>query len=107
MLPRGSKRGCTKRLGFAARAWRNRRSPSPLPRQPTELDDGLLTASEVAEPKLNADWVVLSACNTAAADKPGAEALSGLTRAFFHAGGGRFWRLTGRSIRRPPPGSPP
>jgi CHAT domain-containing protein len=36
--------------------------------------------------KLNADWVVLSACNTAAGDKPGAEALSGLARAFFYAG---------------------
>jgi len=57
-----------------------------LPRQPTELDDGLLTASEVAQLKLNADWVVLSACNTAAGDKPGAEALSGLARAFVHAG---------------------
>jgi CHAT domain-containing protein len=38
--------------------------------------------SEVAQLKLNADWVVLSACNTAAGDKPGAEALSGLARAF-------------------------
>jgi CHAT domain-containing protein len=57
-----------------------------LPNKPTELDDGLLTASEVAQLKLNADWVVLSACNTAAGDKPGAEALSGLARAFFYAG---------------------
>jgi CHAT domain-containing protein len=57
-----------------------------LPLQQTELDDGLLTASEVAQLKLNADWVVLSACNTAAGDKPGAEALSGLARAFFYAG---------------------
>lgn len=57
-----------------------------LPVKPTELDDGLLTASEVAQLKLNADWVVLSACNTAAGDKPGAEALSGLSRAFFYAG---------------------
>jgi CHAT domain-containing protein len=48
--------------------------------------DGLLTASEVAQLKLNADWVVLSACNTAAGDKPGAESLSGLARAFFYAG---------------------
>jgi CHAT domain-containing protein len=47
---------------------------------------GLLTASEVAQLKLNADWVVLSACNTIAGDKPGAEALSGLARAFFYAG---------------------
>lgn len=57
-----------------------------MPDQPTELDDGLLTASEVALLKLNADWVVLSACNTIAGEKPGAEALSGLARAFFYAG---------------------
>jgi CHAT domain-containing protein len=57
-----------------------------LPKEPTDFDDGLLTASEVAQLKLNADWVVLSACNTAAGDKPGAEALSGLARAFFYAG---------------------
>jgi len=57
-----------------------------LPNEPSELDDGLLTASEVAQLELNADWVVLSACNTAAGEKPGAEALSGLARAFFYAG---------------------
>ncbi len=43
-------------------------------------------ASEVAQLKLNAEWVVLSACNTAAGEKPGAEALSGLARAFFYSG---------------------
>ena len=57
-----------------------------IPAQPSDADDGLLTASEVAQLKLNADWVVLSACNTIAGDKPGAEALSGLARAFFYAG---------------------
>jgi CHAT domain-containing protein len=57
-----------------------------LPVEPSALDDGLLTASEVAQLKLNADWVVLSACNTAAGDTPGADALSGLARAFFYAG---------------------
>jgi CHAT domain-containing protein len=57
-----------------------------LPSMISELDDGLLTASEVAQLKLNADWVVLSACNTIAGNKPGAEALSGLARAFFYAG---------------------
>ena len=56
------------------------------PKQPSRLDDGLLTASEVAQLKLNADWVVLSACNTIAGDRPGAEALSGLARSFFYAG---------------------
>jgi CHAT domain-containing protein len=57
-----------------------------MPKQPTDLDDGLLTSSEVAQLRLNADWVVLSACNTIAGDKPGAEALSGLARSFFYAG---------------------
>jgi tetratricopeptide (TPR) repeat protein/CHAT domain-containing protein len=52
----------------------------------TEEDDGLLTASEVAALKLDADWVVMSACNTAGGGQPGAEALSGLARAFFYAG---------------------
>jgi CHAT domain-containing protein len=57
-----------------------------LPEARSDTDDGLLTASEVAQLRLNADWVVLSACNTAAGENPGAEALSGLTRAFFYAG---------------------
>lgn len=57
-----------------------------LPKVVSELDDGILTASEVAQLKLDADWVVLSACNTIAGDRPGAEALSGLARAFFYAG---------------------
>ena len=48
-------------------------------------DDGLLTASEVSTLKLDADWVILSACNTAAGER-GGEALSGLARAFFYAG---------------------
>ena len=52
----------------------------------TDADDGLLTASEIAALSLNADWVVLSACNTAAGASEGAEALSGLARAFFYAG---------------------
>jgi len=57
------------------------------PTMATAEDDGLLTASEVARLKLNADWVVLSACNTAASDgTEGAEGLSGLAKAFFHAG---------------------
>jgi CHAT domain-containing protein/Tfp pilus assembly protein PilF len=58
------------------------------PQKATEANDGLLTASEIAQLRLDADWVVLSACNTAAgaSNKPGAEALSGLARAFFYAG---------------------
>ena len=69
----------------------NREEPALIltpPEHATEQDDGLLTASEIAQLKLDADWVVLSACNTAAGEsnKPGAEALSGLARAFFYAG---------------------
>jgi CHAT domain-containing protein/tetratricopeptide (TPR) repeat protein len=57
------------------------------PETGSELDDGLLTAGEISQLKLNADWVILSACNTAAPDgTPGAEGLSGLARAFFYAG---------------------
>jgi len=48
--------------------------------------DGLLTMSKVLGLKLNADWVVLSACNTAAGNGAGAEAVSGLGLAFFYAG---------------------
>jgi CHAT domain-containing protein/tetratricopeptide (TPR) repeat protein len=50
------------------------------------MDDGYLSASKVAALKLDADWVILSACNTAAGAAEGAEALSGLARAFFYAG---------------------
>ena len=57
------------------------------PKIGTALDDGLLTASEVAQLKLNADMVILSACNTASGDgTEGAEGLSGLAKAFFYAG---------------------
>jgi CHAT domain-containing protein len=42
--------------------------------------------SKILGLRLNADWVVLSACNTAAAGGAGAEAVSGLGLAFFYAG---------------------
>jgi CHAT domain-containing protein len=48
--------------------------------------DGLLTMEKILPLKLDADWVVLSACNTAAGAQAGAEAASGLGRAFFYAG---------------------
>jgi CHAT domain-containing protein len=51
-----------------------------------DREDGLLTMGEIMQLKLNADWVVLSACNTGAADGKGAEAISGLGHAFFYAG---------------------
>ena len=48
--------------------------------------DGLLTMEEILSLRLNADWVVLSACNTASGKGAGSEAVSGLGRAFFYAG---------------------
>ncbi len=57
------------------------------PERPDGDDDGLLTAAEAAGLRLNADWVILSACNTASSDQDaGSEALAGLARAFFFAG---------------------
>jgi CHAT domain-containing protein len=53
---------------------------------PGQGEDGFLTASEIAALRLNADWAVLSACNIAQGDAPGAEALSGLAQAFLYAG---------------------
>jgi CHAT domain-containing protein/tetratricopeptide (TPR) repeat protein len=51
-----------------------------------EDGDGLLTMEEILGLKLDADWVILSACNTGAGAGAGAEAASGLGRAFFYAG---------------------
>lgn len=51
-----------------------------------ERDDGYLSASEIAALKLDADWIVLSACNTAGAGRDAADALSGMARAFLYAG---------------------
>jgi CHAT domain-containing protein/tetratricopeptide (TPR) repeat protein len=58
------------------------------PKTGTHQDDGYLSGSEIARLKLDADWVILSACNTAggAGEGQAAEALSGLARVFFYAG---------------------
>ncbi|HEU0199778.1 MAG TPA: CHAT domain-containing protein, partial [Burkholderiaceae bacterium] len=49
-------------------------------------DSPLLTLTDILTLQLNADWVVLSACNTASADGRGGDAISGLGRGFFYAG---------------------
>ncbi len=60
--------------------------PSLAMSNPGQGQHGLLTLDEILGLKLDADWVVLSACNTAAGDGNGAEAVSGLGRGFFYAG---------------------
>ena len=49
-------------------------------------EDGLLTASEIAQLRIDADLIILSACNTAAGDGDEAPAYSGLAQAFRYAG---------------------
>jgi CHAT domain-containing protein len=56
------------------------------PVQGQDIYSGLLRLDDVLKLSLDADLVVLSACNTAAADGSGSEAVSGLGRGFFYAG---------------------
>lgn len=56
------------------------------PETPRPGDTGLLTASTIAGLRLDADWVILSACNTAAPGGAGADGLSGLAQSFFYSG---------------------
>jgi CHAT domain-containing protein len=57
------------------------------PERGTEEDDGYLSASEAASLDINADWVLLSACNTGTSGRNGRDSsLSELAKAFFTAG---------------------
>ncbi|MBC7492377.1 MAG: CHAT domain-containing protein, partial [Novosphingobium sp.] len=49
-------------------------------------DDGLLTASEIAGLRLDAEWVILSACNSASGNGAGSPTYGGLASAFLQAG---------------------
>ncbi len=51
-----------------------------------DASGALLTASQVSGLDLDADTVILSACNSAGPGGPAGESLSGLARAFFYAG---------------------
>lgn len=63
----------------------------------------LLTMDDILGLKLDADWVVLSACNSGAGDGKGSDAISGLGRAFFYAGSRALmvthWPVDSRSAR--------
>lgn len=68
------------------------------PGRATRDDDGILTAAEAADLDLSAEWVILSACNTATTEGAGGgDALSALARSFLHAGAGALlasrWRI--------------
>lgn len=60
-------------------------------------NDGLLTASEISKLPIDAEWVVLSACNSASGERSNDDALSGLAQAFLYAGANSLlvshWRL--------------
>lgn len=66
--------------------------------------ESLLTLEDILRLKLDADWVVLSACNTGAADGLGGEAASGLGRGFFYAGSRALllthWPVESESAKR-------
>ena len=74
------------------------------PKVTGEEGDGLLTMEEILGLKLDADWVILSACNTGAGAGAGAEAASGLGRAFFYAGSRALlvtnWSVHSQSARQ-------
>ena len=64
-------------------------------REEKEPLSALLTLEDVLTLKLNADWVVLSACNSAAEDGRGDEVMSGLARGFSMPEAARCWSHTG------------
>ena len=77
-------------LGFATHALVSgelpgTREPS-LVLTPEEGADGLLTLTEVTSLQLDADWVILSACNTASGAQARGDGLTGLVSAFIYAG---------------------
>lgn len=71
---------------------------------PADWRASLLTASEIAELRLGAEWVILSACNTASGREGSPEPLSGLARSFFYAGARALlvshWRVESASAVR-------
>jgi len=67
-------------------------------------EDGVLTAAEVAELRLEAALVVLSGCETVGGEATGSEGVEGLTHAFLVAGASRvmgtLWNVEDGATRR-------
>lgn len=67
------------------------------PETASPQDDGILQASEASSMTVAAEWLVLSACNTASG-KGGSDSLSALSRAFLYAGAeavlASHWRVS-------------
>jgi CHAT domain-containing protein len=92
-------------LHFATHALVSERAPQQsalvLALATTPRDDGLLQAHEIYGLRLDADLVVLSACQTALGREVRGEGLIGMTRAFLHAGARSvvvsLWEVADRS----------
>lgn len=56
------------------------------PKIASELNDGILTASEISKLQLNTKLILLSACNTASKENEYSPGFSGLVAAFIRAG---------------------
>jgi len=90
-------------LHFATHGWLNSENPElsgivlSLYDQKRVAQDGFLRAHEIYNLKLNADLVVLSACQTAIGKDVRGEGLMGLGRAFMYAGSPRvvvsLWKV--------------
>jgi CHAT domain-containing protein len=81
-----------RRLHFATHAMLDERVPAQcgiaLTPDGSKSDDGILRMNEIVEMKLNADLVVLSACQSGLGKLVRGEGMIGLTRAFLYAGAG-------------------
>ena len=88
-------------LHFATHAMLDERTPAQcgiaLTPDGSKGDDGILRMNEIVDMKLNADLVVLSACQTGLETLVRGEGMIGLTRAFLYAGAGSvvvsLWRV--------------
>src|ERR1035438_9101245 len=88
-------------LHFATHAMLDERTPAQcgiaLTPDGSKGDDGILRMNEIVDMKLNADLVVLSACQTGLGRLVRGQGMIGLTRAFLYAGAGSvvvsLWRV--------------